>query len=85
MREPSRVHQSLLESRGGALVQQPTGAADQGDSSPHRCRRHLPNRDGVIWLVGTVLCEQNDEGAVSRRSMSAEVDRAPLAILRPPS
>ena len=37
-----------------------------------RCSASLANEDAITRLVGTILLEQNDEWAVSRRYMTLE-------------
>ena len=54
-------------------VEQPPGTAQQGNPPTHRRRRHLPDRDSLIRLVGAVLAEQHDEWAESRRYLGLDV------------
>jgi len=50
-----------------------TRTAQRRGQTPHRRRRHLPNDDALVRLVGAILLEQNDEWAVQRaRYMTLE-------------
>ena len=58
----------------------PTHRAPQRrDQAPHRGRRHLPQRDAIVRLVGAILLEQNDEWAVQRARYMTLETIAPLS------
>ncbi|WP_292226299.1 transposase [Mesorhizobium sp.] len=51
----------------------PIERPQQRDQAQDRGRRHLPNDDAIVRLVGALLLEQNDEWAVQRaRYMTLE-------------
>ena len=48
------------------------GAPEQGGEATRRCRRHTPNEDSIIRLIGAVLLEANDEWQTQNRYMQTE-------------
>ena len=66
---PIELPRALVEA---ALDQWPR-MAQRRNQTAHRGRRHLPNDDAIVRLVGAILLEQNDEWAVQRaRYMTLE-------------
>ena len=69
----ARLHDLPEGAPGQAALHEPDRAPQRRDQAAHRRRRHLPNDDAIVRLVGALLLEQNDEWAVQRaRYMTLE-------------
>jgi putative transposase len=78
-RGPAGLHLLSGQPLEEGLVDQPLGAAQQGDQTPHRRRGGLPNPDALLRLAGAVLVEAHDEWQVSDRRYLSEGSMALLA------
>ena len=47
------------------------------------CHDHRQNEDAIVWLVGAILLEQNDEWAVCRRYLTLETLASPGGSAEP--
>jgi hypothetical protein len=54
-------------------------SSDAYDQAADRGRRHLPNEDAIVRLIGAILLEQNDEWAVQRARYMTLQTIAPLS------
>lgn len=53
----------------------------QGSEASHQCRRHFPNEDSIVRLIGAVVIEANDELRLQHRNMQIEA----IDELNPPA
>ena len=65
------------------LVDQPPGTSEQGDQTPHRRRRRLPQPEALLRLAGCVPIEVHDQWQVAERRYLSEASMALIDTATP--